>query len=139
MEKRIKQLEEAIQSIYSQSKDGVMTDRWIGWKAIAEFVDLVPSKDPDKCPHCGSNDVSYLNHKHHLYMYCVDSNLTRESDEKATKATVKYVKEIRDGKHKQFIWNKEKEKVTCRCGHAAVFMKNEFVCGTITAYPCKYN
>lgn len=48
-------------------------------------------------------------------------------------------KEIREGTHKQFILNVDKERVECKCGHVAVFLKTDFLCGTITAYPCKYN
>lgn len=29
--------------------------------------------------------------------------------------------------------------VRCKCGHQAVFWKTGYICGTTTAYPCKYN
>lgn len=48
------------------------------------------------------------------------------------------VSEILPGTHRQFIFNEEKEKVECRCGHAAVWWRTGYVCGTITAYPCKF-
>ena len=47
--------------------------------------------------------------------------------------------EVRAGTHKQFILNTEKERVECRCGHVAVWWKTGYLCGTITAYPCKFN
>jgi hypothetical protein len=40
MEDRIKELEEIIRTIHSQSKDGVLTDKWIGWLSIEKSVDL---------------------------------------------------------------------------------------------------
>lgn len=48
-------------------------------------------------------------------------------------------KQIRNGNHPQFVFNKEKDRVECRCGHAAVWWKTGYICGTITAYPCKFN
>ncbi len=39
----------------------------------------------------------------------------------------------------QFVFNKEKKKIECKCGHSAVWIRDNFVCGTITAYPCQYN
>lgn len=53
-----------------------------------------------------------------------------------TKALLESVK---SGNDKQFILNKEKEKVECRCGHAAIWWGTGYLCGTITAYPCKFN
>lgn len=52
---------------------------------------------------------------------------------------VKLLTDIKNGNHIQFILNTEKEKVECRCGHAAIWWKTGYLCGTITAYPCKYN
>jgi len=46
---------------------------------------------------------------------------------------------IRSGKHKQFVYDTEKERVKCRCGHVAVWWETGFLCGTITAYPCRFN
>jgi len=40
MEDKIKELEEIIRTIHSQSKDGVLTDKWIGWASIETIVDL---------------------------------------------------------------------------------------------------
>lgn len=40
MEDKIKELEEIIRTIHSQSKDGVLTDKWIGWLPIKEIVTL---------------------------------------------------------------------------------------------------
>jgi hypothetical protein len=51
----------------------------------------------------------------------------------------KYIDQIRKGDHPQFVYDFENEKVMCRCGHAAVFHRTSYICGTITAYPCKYN
>lgn len=35
-------------------------------------------------------------------------------------------------------YNKEKDRIECLCGHAAVKLRGGWVCGTITAYPCEY-
>jgi len=38
------------------------------------------NKLPSNCPYCGEL-VNYLNHKHHLYMYCEkDNKITTEKD-----------------------------------------------------------
>ena len=38
------------------------------------------NKLPPNCPYCGEL-VNYLNHKHHLYMYCEkDNKITTEKD-----------------------------------------------------------
>ena len=50
-----------------------------------------------------------------------------------------YLKSIKNGTDKQFLYNEEKEKVECKCGHNAVWLGAAFLCGTITARPCKYN
>lgn len=46
---------------------------------------------------------------------------------------------ILDGTDKQFVFNNDKEQVECRCGRKAIFWSTGYLCGTITAYPCKYN
>lgn len=56
-----------------------------------------------------------------------------------TEALRKLREEILSDKHPQFVFNREQEQVKCRCGHNAVWWKTGFICGTITAYPCKYN
>ena len=53
--------------------------------------------------------------------------------------TKEYAEQIKSGNHPQFVYDKDKGKVVCRCGHAAVMLRSSFMCGTITAYPCKYN
>ena len=40
MEDRIKELEEIIKTLHSQSKDGNLTDKWIGWVYIKKIVNL---------------------------------------------------------------------------------------------------
>ena len=50
-----------------------------------------------------------------------------------------YLKSVKNGTHKQFLYIEKKEKVICKCGNNAVWFRNAFLCGTITAYPCKYN
>lgn len=45
--------------------------------------------------------------------------------------------QIRNGTHKQF--ELVDSSVRCKCGHKAVFWKTGYICGTITAYPCKFN
>lgn len=50
-----------------------------------------------------------------------------------------HIEEIKKGNHKQFIYNSEKSKVECRCGYNAIWWSSGYICGTITAYPCKYN
>jgi len=47
--------------------------------------------------------------------------------------------QIKEGSHKQFVFDKECETVLCRCSHVAVWWNRNYLCGTITAYPCKYN
>jgi hypothetical protein len=46
---------------------------------------------------------------------------------------------IKNGTHKQFVFNQKEEWVECKCGRKAIFHRDGFLCGTITAYPCKYN
>jgi len=92
-------------------------------------------KNTDKCPHCGATGIDYRNYKHHLYMYCVDPMLINDKEEQTRN---EYLIGIREGKDKQFVWNKDKERVECKCGHVAVFMRQSFLCGTVTAYPCKH-
>jgi len=53
-----------------------------------------------------------------------------------TKSTFQQIKE---GIHKQFLFDNEDEIVVCRCGHVAVWWNTNYICGTITAYPCKYS
>ena len=45
--------------------------------------------------------------------------------------------EIRNKTHKQFelVYGY----VKCKCGHIAIFFRTGYLCGTITAYPYKYN
>ena len=47
------------------------------------------------------------------------------------------IENIKKGGHPQFIL--KDEMIKCRCGHNAVWWKTGYICGTITAYPCKYN
>lgn len=47
--------------------------------------------------------------------------------------------EIKSGIHKQFVYDSEKQRVECRCGQAAIWWRTGYLCGTITAYPCKFN
>lgn len=46
--------------------------------------------------------------------------------------------EIKNGTHKQF--ELIDGVVKCKCGyrHPAIWWKTGYICGTITAYPCKY-
>lgn len=46
---------------------------------------------------------------------------------------------IMGGNDSQFVFDKETNSIKCKCGYSAVWMRTGFVCGTITAYPCKYN
>jgi hypothetical protein len=48
-------------------------------------------------------------------------------------------KQIKSGDHPQFTYNNGKRQVECRCGHAAVWWRTGYICGTITAYPCEYS
>jgi hypothetical protein len=47
--------------------------------------------------------------------------------------------EIKQGTHAQFVLDSDSNKVYCKCGHVAVFWQTGYLCGTITAYPCKFN
>ena len=49
------------------------------------------------------------------------------------------IEEIKAGKNEQFIYNTDSERVQCKCGHNAIWWQRDYLCGTITAYPCKYN
>jgi len=51
----------------------------------------------------------------------------------------KLLLEVKGGSHKQFEFDKEQQKVKCKCGHSAVWWKTNYICGTITAHPCKFN
>jgi hypothetical protein len=55
----------------------------------------------------------------------------------------KLLNSIKAGTHKQFIYNnvsKDADKnVRCRCGCAAIWWRDGYICGSITARPCKYN
>lgn len=56
-----------------------------------------------------------------------------------TPENLSLISDIRSGKHKQFVYNEKDQSVKCKCGHAAVWWKTGFICGTITAYACKFN
>ncbi len=47
--------------------------------------------------------------------------------------------EVKAGTHKQFVLNTDKNRVECRCGHVAILWKTGYLCGTIMAYPCRFN
>lgn len=59
--------------------------------------------------------------------------------EQNTNKTKQLLVEVKAGTHKQFILNNEKERVYCRCGHVAIWWQTGYLCGTITAYPCRFN
>jgi hypothetical protein len=50
-----------------------------------------------------------------------------------------YLTAIKNGTHEQFVYDAEAERVKCKCGHVGIWWRTAFLCGTITAYPCKYN
>ena len=50
----------------------------------------------------------------------------------------KLIAEIKDGTHKQFVYNPKSKKVECRCGQSAIWWKTLYVCPTASAYPCDY-
>jgi hypothetical protein len=50
---------------------------------------------------------------------------------------MKILESVKNGTHPQFILTDDV--VKCKCGHAAVWLRSDYLCGTITAYPCKYN
>ena len=53
--------------------------------------------------------------------------------------TQELLKQIKSGENTNFIFNEEKQIVTCRCGYVAIWLQGGYTCGTITAYPCEYN
>ncbi|MDR1716496.1 MAG: hypothetical protein LBS20_11695 [Prevotella sp.] len=53
--------------------------------------------------------------------------------------TIELTEQIKTGEHPQFIYDKEKQKITCRCGLEALWFQNGYLCPTVTAYPCRYN
>ena len=59
--------------------------------------------------------------------------------DKAITSTSDLVNSILAGTHPQFVYDTESGKVKCKCGHNAVAFRDGYICGTITAYPCKYN
>lgn len=68
-----------------------------------------------------------------------NSNSKVEPTTETAIAQNRLLAEVKAGTHKQFIFNSEKERVECRCGHVAIWWKTGYLCGTITAYPCKFN
>lgn len=49
------------------------------------------------------------------------------------------VNKIKSNTHHQFELSKVTGEVVCKCGRPAVYFRDGYLCGTITAYPCKYN
>jgi hypothetical protein len=47
--------------------------------------------------------------------------------------------EVKACTHPQFVLDTDKNRVECRCGHVAIWWKTGYLCGTITAYPCRFN
>ena len=47
--------------------------------------------------------------------------------------------DIKAGTHEQFIFNSKEEQIKCKCGCKAIWWRTGYLCGSITAYPCKYN
>lgn len=46
---------------------------------------------------------------------------------------------IKKGDHFQFTIDPGSNVVFCRCGRIAIFFKTGYLCGSITAYPFKFN
>lgn len=53
-------------------------------------------------------------------------------------AEVPHLMDVIRGNYPGFRYNAEKQCVECLCGHPAPFLRTGYICGTITAYPCKY-
>lgn len=49
----------------------------------------IENKLPTNCPYCGEL-VNYLNHKHHLYMYCEEEKPKKHIDGVEKKSKIKY-------------------------------------------------
>lgn len=62
-----------------------------------------------------------------------DSEVNKEGE-----LTKSLLVQIKDGNHPQFVFNANNNQVKCRCGHNAIWFKTDYVCGTITAYGCRY-
>ena len=53
------------------------------------FKEKIENKLPTNCPYCGEL-VNYLNHKHHLYMYCDVEKPKKIIDGAEKKSKIKY-------------------------------------------------
>lgn len=71
-----------------------------------------------------------------IIQFMLKSSLAALKDVEKTETKEEIVFQIKNGTHKQF--ELMGDEVKCKCGHSAVWLRNGFVCGTITAYPCKY-
>lgn len=49
-----------------------------------------------------------------------------------------YLMSIKNGQDPQFVFNAKAEQVECKCGRKAVWLREGYLCSSITAYPCKY-
>jgi hypothetical protein len=45
---------------------------------------------------------------------------------------------VKNGTHPQFFLDNKESQVKCKCGCKAVWWKTGYLCGSITAYPCKF-
>lgn len=84
-----------------------------------------------------SADITGNNISTELFM--TEINILRQAAFRWVPVSYDLMTDIKNGTHKQFVYNTELTRVDCRCGHPAVWWKTGFLCGTITAYPCKYN
>lgn len=69
----------------------------------------------------------------------MEANIIQDAIEIAKRAKRELLLSVKNGTHKQFQFNSQKERVECKCGHSAIWFQTGYLCGTITAYPCKYN
>jgi len=67
-------------------------------------------------------------------MYHTKSKITSDN-----RSWDEQLKDIRDGNHRQFFYDKKKEVVMCKCGEQAAKFRDGYLCSSITVVSnCPY-